>query len=119
MISGDLLLKCYSSAPSVDELKQYASDCSLNLDGALEKISMEVAVGFLSGVYTWDFGNCVMNNLYTGAYVLTDTCMPAVAYDIFAAFDAGEYSAGLEVGHVEGEERTKVLLIELLSSRAA
>lgn len=119
MTSGDLLLKCYASAPSVGELSEYASECGLSLDEALERLSREVAQGFLSGVYTWHFGDRVMNNVYTASYVLSDICMPSGAFDIFCAFDAGEYSNDRADGQAEGEERTRALLFNLFSSRAA
>jgi hypothetical protein len=45
--------------------------------------------------------------------------MPSGAFDIFCAFDAGEYSSGREDGQAEGEERTRELLSNLFSSRAA
>jgi hypothetical protein len=96
-----------------------ATDLGMPVDTLLVLFAKDVAEKYLAGVYSWDFGDVVMNNLYSCAYTHSDLCMPEFAWRVFEAFDEGEYIHLAESDDRDGEPRTRELLTDLLRHTSA
>jgi hypothetical protein len=61
---------------------------------------------------SWPDADAAMNNL-SAAYVMADSFVSGLAYDIYIAFDEGEYRHEGGDPAMDGEPRTRALLAEL------
>lgn len=115
----DLIQSAYVERPSALSLEQAAVHLNVPVDSLLNMFAREVADGYLSGKYSWEFGDVVMNNLCSCAYVFSDLCLPDFARGVFVAFDEGEYIHRGEAPELDGEPRTKALLAALIAGTRA
>jgi hypothetical protein len=104
--------------PAPDQLQTAADELNMSLDELLESIAREIAEGYLRGIYSWAFGDSAMNNLFATAYGLSDICLPKFAFDVYIAFDEGEY-IHKESPELDGEPRTKALLKPIVGEISA
>lgn len=94
-------------------VEQVCAQAQLSIHAVFTAFARDVAEKYLQGTYTWCFGDVVMNCLYTYAYVFSDTGLPAYAWQVFIAFDEGEYIHPGDPPDFEHETRTKALLAEI------
>lgn len=79
--------------------------------------SREVAEGYLAGRWPWETGDRAMNDLYAAAYnVPDDFGLSDFAWDVYVAFDEGEYIHA-DSPEMDGEPRTKALLSQVFGSQ--
>jgi hypothetical protein len=119
MTLQNLIQSASVERPSAAVLEQAAVTLNTSLNALLNAFAREVAEGYLDGKYSWEFGDTVMNNLYSCAYVFSDLCLPDFAWNVFAAFDEGEYIHTGESPELDGEPRTKALLLQLIERPGA
>jgi hypothetical protein len=70
-----------------------------------------VAEKFAGGEYAWAFCDAAMNSLFTYAHPVSLSGLPAFAFEVYSAFDEGEY-------HEEGEALSRKLVAEALKKNA-
>ena len=108
-----LVHSIYKKPPTAAQLEEAANSMSISLETLLDAFAREVAEGYMSGKYPWEVGDRAMNNLFATAYGPADICLPQFAYDVYIAFDEGEY-IHKDQPEFDGEPRTKALLRPLL-----
>jgi len=78
-------------------LEESSLELGLSLKDLFDRLSKEVAEGFLRGEYSWSFSDNAMNFIFGSwsrqAAVID---LPDLTHGIFLAFDAGETSANPE-----------------------
>jgi hypothetical protein len=102
----------YDGPASQADIEETARNLGVSVSALCDEFALEVAKGFMDGDYSWDFGDIAMNGLYSCAYANGDFGLPDFAFEVFEAFDEGEYrhSKG-----PSGEARTRTLLEPLLA----
>lgn len=119
MTLDGLIQSTFTEPPTAALLEKTAVELNIPIESLLDAFVLEVAEGYISGKYAWDFVDVAMNNLYTCAYALSDLCLPDFAYQVFIAFDEGEYIHEDSVPGSDGEPRTKMLLAALMEKHSA
>ena len=109
-LARDLAMKC----PEVGVLEKSAVGVGKTVHILLDDLARHVAEGYLTGTYSWEFGDQAMNHLYQAAYVSEDICLPKYAMEVFLAFDEGEYKHE-DYPEMDGEPRTRALLLAIES----
>jgi len=78
----------------------------------LDQISLQIAKGYLDGIYSFTEADTVMNNIYvylTHSELLTEA--EVITWDVYRAFDAGEFHhRGDDMSEDPGFKYTKPLL---------
>lgn len=110
-----LVQSIYAKPPTAAQLEEAANSMSISLETLLDAFAREVAEGYMSGKYSWEVGDCAMTNLFATAYGPADICLSQFAYDVYIAFDEGEYMHK-DQSELDGEPRTQALLRPLLES---
>ncbi|MGO9816112.1 MAG: hypothetical protein ACLQBU_16740 [Terriglobales bacterium] len=82
----DLVQSTYIKKPSASGLEQAAANLNITVDSLLDAIAREVAVGYLGGKYSWEFGDVIMNNIYSCAYAFDELSLPEFALGVYLAF---------------------------------
>ena len=81
--------------------------------------SFQVASSYLSGQLDFEAGDRAMNNLYSFSYHGEDRGMPEFAWDIFNAFDQGEYYHSGDSREIDpAEAYTKPMLRAMLEQHS-
>ncbi|MGN6546493.1 MAG: hypothetical protein ACTHK7_15670 [Aureliella sp.] len=114
MAIEQLVKQAFTAPLSERVIRDAATDLGTPVDALLVLFAKDVAEKYLAGAYSWDFGDVVMNNLYSCAYAHSDLCLPEFARRVFEAFDEGEYIHLGESADRDGEPRTRALLTDLL-----
>jgi hypothetical protein len=109
-LAKDLAMKC----PEAGALEDSAVCMGKTVDLLLDDLARHVAEGYLTGTYSWEFGDQAMNHLYQAAYVSEDIGLPKYAMEVFLAFDEGEYKHK-DSPEMDGEPRTRSLLLAIES----
>jgi hypothetical protein len=104
----DLAIKC----PGVGVLEMSAASLGKTVQVLFNDLARRIADGYLTGTYSWEFGDQAMNNLYAAAYVSEDIGLPKYAMEVFLAFDEGEYKHKGSP-EMDGEPRTRALLLAI------
>ena len=98
--------------PGVGVLDMTAASLGKTVQVMLNDLARRIADGYLTGTYSWEFGDQAMNNLYAAAYVSEDIGLPKYAMEVFLAFDEGEYKHK-DSPEMDGEPRTRALLLAI------
>ncbi|ATB67561.1 hypothetical protein [Pseudomonas mosselii] len=111
-----LLGKAHDRSLTLDDLSLYCRSPDLRSADLLNALSIETARRFISGAISYEAGDNIMNGLFTAIVELgTDEEMPQPAFDIYLAFDDGEYHRPGDSEHIQPSERyTKPYLTEIL-----
>jgi hypothetical protein len=81
--------------------------------------ALHIAKAFLSGRLGFDAADAAMNSLFTYSYTSADRGMPETAWDVFNAFDQGEYRKEADpAGSDPTELHTRPMLVEALAKHA-
>lgn len=75
-----------------DLTQRFADGTGLSLAHVIDQMSKEIAERFLRGDVEYWPADYVMNQLW--ALMCTEDTIPTLAYNVFGAFDAGEYERG-------------------------
>jgi hypothetical protein len=100
------------------DLEATGAAIGMSLHEISDRLARSVAEGHLRGTYSWELGDAAMNHLSSLAYVYSNFGLPEFAWSIFGAFDEGEYIHQGEPPELDGEARTKALLLSLLQPMA-
>ena len=93
-----------------------ALELHLPVSGVIDLFARTVATRYLQGDYSYERADMAMNQLYGFAYMANDLGFSEFAWEVFYAFDEGEYvHADPESTH--GEELTRELLNKISSLR--
>ena len=114
-ILQSLAARSYTGA-EIDELLGSPTSFPSEL---VEKLSIETALNFWKGLFTFDEGDYIMNNLHSYWFANEAYCLnhefPRVAYDCYLAFDDGEHLHGSKDSSIDPVELyTKPQIKELL-----
>lgn len=75
-----------------------------------------VATSYMSGKLTFDFADRAMNELFSYSYTDDDRGMPDFAWQVFNAFDQGEFQHPHDSADVDPEVKyTKAILTDALA----
>ena len=81
----------------------------------LNAVAQHVADGYLRGIYSYSFGDAVMNNLF--GFIFADAHdFPDLAFGVYLAFDEGEYRKHDDPPDFDLESRTREMLVRLGNS---
>ena len=114
----DFIQQAFLKAPSEAIIRNVAAELHMSVEALLEALAKNAATNYLGGAYSWEFGDRVMNNIYSSTYVHSDLCLPPFAWKVFEAFDEGEYVHRGVLPEMDGEPRTRTLLLEVLAQRS-
>jgi hypothetical protein len=95
-------------------MEDAACTLGISLLSLCDEFALEIAQGFMRGEYSWEFGDAAMNRLYSCAYGSADFGLPDFAFQVYEAFDEGEYRHLNQPGP-DGPPRTRALLEPLLA----
>ena len=108
----DDLIETAASNHPLDSVnvEEVARQTSLSIPGVLDLFAKTVASRYLRGDYSYGFGDMAMNQLFSFAYTETGVGLSDFAWQVFAAFDEGEYTRELAPPEQQGEALTRELL---------
>ena len=92
------------------DIEAAASYLGLSLNDVCNAFAKRVAQGYLDGEYSYTIGDTAMNSLFAFAYPVSGTGLPNLAWQVYEAFDQGEYHHVGEPEELQGEVRTRSLL---------
>ncbi|MBV9071354.1 MAG: hypothetical protein JO231_21750 [Acidobacteria bacterium] len=98
---------------STEDAELVAETLGISVHALCDQFALEIAQGYMSGEYSWEFGDVAMNGLYASAYAVGDFGLPDFAMHVYEAFDEGEYVHSRQ-RELDGKPRTKALLAPLL-----
>lgn len=115
-----LLGKAQQDELTLIELSLCARQLGLGPAELLNVLSIEVARRFVQGGMPYAVGDDIMNGLFSAIFDLgMDEQMPQPAFDIYLAFDEGEYQHLGDQEHIIPSERyTRPQLLALLQRLA-
>jgi hypothetical protein len=97
------------------EIESYSKGCGLSLEAALNSIALAVARRYASGEMHFPECDAVMNTLHSWSLLNRDSLLPEPAYQVFLAFDNGEYRHAADAADVDTEAKyTRPMITELL-----
>ncbi|MFT0869602.1 hypothetical protein [Pseudomonas sp. CAM1A] len=98
------------------DLLSYSRQLGLRPAELLNTLSIEAARRFILGEMSFEMGDDIMNGLFTVILDLgMDEQMPQPAFNIYLAFDEGEYQHSGDSEHIKPSEcYTRLQLLELL-----
>ena len=101
---------------TVDEVREACATHGLTLETLLDRFSLSIAQRYLDGDASYEHCDTVMNNLNNVLLFGTDGRVSSdIAWDVFLAFDAGEYHHSSDNKKVDPEEKyTRPFIIEIL-----
>ena len=102
-----------NKALSKADLERVSEEEKKSIDEIHNAFARIIAEKFLSGEYSWEYCDAAMNSLFGYAYPVALTGLPPFAFDIYIAFDEGEYHHKTEYPE-EGEALSKRLVIDAL-----
>jgi hypothetical protein len=73
------------------ELNAASTTLGIGLPNLCDRLSKEIAEGYLQGDISWDDGDLAMNCLFAWAYGAEDVGLSEFSMDVFLAFDQAEY----------------------------
>jgi hypothetical protein len=116
----DDLIKTASSNQPLDsaDVEGTAQQLALSVGEVLDLFARTVASRYLRGEYAYGLADMAMVQLFTFAYNVTDLGLSDFAWEVFYAFDEGEYIHEGEPLEQQGEVRTRELLGRIDSLRS-
>lgn len=73
------------------ELNAASATRGIGLPDMCDRLSKEIAEGYLQGEISWDDGDMAMNCLFAWAYGPDDVGLPDFSMNVFLAFDQAEF----------------------------
>jgi len=115
-----LLRKAQEVTLTLTELSVYCRNLGLRPANLMNTLSVEVSRRFVVGKMSYETGDVIMNSLFSAIIELSmDEDMPQPAFDIYLAFDEGEYQHRGDSAHIAPSERyTRPHLLEILRGLA-
>lgn len=118
MTLDDLIKTASANRPlELAEVEATARELRLSVPELLDLFARTVAIRCLRGDYPYKFGDLAMNQLYGFAYMDNDLGLPSFAWEVFRAFDEGEYTHDGMAAEQQGEALTRELLCRIHSLR--
>ncbi len=114
-----LIQDVYSSVPKVEEFNKIALENHATVSELLDSIARDVAIGYMNNIYSWQFCDVVMNNLFSFVSACLRIEIPEFTFKVYVAFDEGEYLKKPGKNILNGEPLTKSLLVQLLQRQNA
>lgn len=109
-----LLNKAQEDGLELTELSVYCRDLGLHPAELLNALSIEIARRFVLDEMPYEVSDDIMNGLFTAIFdVGMDEAMPQPAFNIYLAFDEGEYQNLGGSDHI-AERYTRTYLVEIL-----
>ncbi len=103
---------------SHEEASAISAAAGLKLSVALDQLSYDIAKRYLAGTVSFTYADSVMNGIHLAILMGPDGIESEFAWEVFLAFDAGEYLHTGDSDEVDSEEKyTKPLLLEALKNR--
>ena len=108
---NDLIETAASNRPLLAaDVQSVAQEAGLPVPELIDLFARTVATGYLRGDYSFGFADMAMNQLRSFAHTDTDIGFSEFAWEVFTAFDEGEYIRdGVSIAE-QGEALTRRLL---------
>ena len=100
-----------------EEVMATAAALRLDVGDLLNQFALNAALRYLRGELSYADADFALNNLFAFAHVTARLNLPDVAWQIYTAFDEGEYLRNGEPEDTQGETRTKALLSKIEALR--
>lgn len=114
MTIDELISQAMTAPFPIATLEAVAQARGITPDAAATEFATGVAKGYLCGRISWPDADAAMNNL-SAAFVNAGSYVTDLTYDIYIAFDEGEYTHSGDDSAMDGEPRTRALLADLAS----
>jgi hypothetical protein len=107
----DLITTASSNRPLVPaDVEAVAREAGLAVPALIDLFARTVAIRYLKGDYAYGDADMAMNQLFYFANAVSGLGLSDFAWQVFDAFDEGEYIHGGEPLEEQGEVRTRKLL---------
>lgn len=111
-----ILALCMTRTPTSEEMRSFCRAASLTVDDAVNSIALAVARRYALGSIDYATGDKAMNCLYSYAF-LQENRLPSPMYEVYLAFDEGEYVHRGDSKDVEPEAKyTRPMIAKILQS---
>lgn len=114
MILNSLIEKAALEALESPQMENAARGLGITVEELCDLVARTIAEGYLDGSVAWQYGDRVMNSLYAWAYGPSDVCLSEFAWDVFTAFDEGEYKHHGDPPGVGSDAHTMPLIKKVL-----
>lgn len=114
MTIDDLIKIARERSPGIDEIEAAARDLQMNVVQLYDVIAKSVATSFLRGELSYTDGDAAMNSLFGYAYPGGGPEFGRLAWQVYQAFDEGEYIHADEAIELQGEAKTLALLAKIV-----
>jgi hypothetical protein len=110
-MSISILVQAAAAKPlSREIIERTCQEEKMQLSELYDAFARDVAEKYLRGEYGWRFCDDAMNTLFTYTHPVSLSGLPAFAFDVYCAFDEGEYRP-------EGEALSRKLIADALKKK--
>jgi hypothetical protein len=111
----DILAICITRAPRTEEIEAYCAASGVGVEEALNIVALSLARRYDAGEMTFAESDRAANSLHSWSMLKRDRLLPEPAYQVFLAFDEGEYRHNGDANDVDPEAKyTRPMIKELL-----
>ena len=110
----ELIQAAHSKGIEPQQMETVALELGVTVEELADLVARTIAVDYLNGDIPWAFGDKVMNSLYGWAYGPIDIGLSEFAWDVYIAFDEGEYIHKGEPRDLPSDYRTLPLIKQAL-----
>ena len=116
---SELIQAAYFTGLDTPQMEAAALQMGISLDALSDLIAKTIALDYVNGSISWEFGDKVMNRLYGWAYGPLDVGLSEFAWDVYIAFDEGEYIHKGDTPGLPSDARTMPLIKQALGVASA
>ena len=113
MTIDDLIRIASERSPRLDEIEAAAGNAQLTVVRLYDAFAKRVATRYLRGDLSYTDGDAAMNSLFGYAYPGGGPEFDHLAWQVYCAFDQGEYLHVGEPVESQGEAKTRELLANI------
>ena len=115
----ELINKAEAEHLETSDVEHAATQLGISIEELCDLVARTIASRYLDGSIEWAYGDRVMNSLHAWAYGPSDVCLSEVAWEVFSAFDEGEYIHQGDPPNMAPDARTRPLLLRLMGDANA
>lgn len=119
MTIDELIQIAHERSPGPDEVQAAAASLQMDVPAVYDRFARKVANGYLSGEFDFTYSDAAMNGLFGYAYPGGGPEFTRLAWQVYHAFDEGEYLHSGEPTELQGEPKTRALLSKIAELKDA
>jgi len=110
MTIDSLIIKASETGLRVEDFDTAADALNITVIQLYDQFATMVAKRYLSGELSFELGDVAMTELFSCAVPLGGPNLSPLAWQVYIAFDEGEYHHAAEPVEQQGEVKTRMLL---------